>query len=529
MIKIDSIKISAKKNIDIKERIINQYNLSSSKINDFSVLKKSLDARDKNNIVYIYSVVFSTDSDKEKYLVKKYGNIDYYKAVNYKLPENKITTANAVIVGFGPAGIFAALILVNAGLKPTVIERGNSIEERIEDVNQFFDNNILNTESNIQFGEGGAGTFSDGKLNTGVKDKEGRIDYILKTFVEFGAPKNILYDSKPHIGTDVLRTVIVNIRNYLISKGARIIFNTKFEEIIEENSSVKAIKVLNCKTHESYFIDCDKLVLAIGHSSRDTLDYLSKVIPMEQKPFAVGFRVIHKQSFIDKAQYGEDYEQIYEDLPTCSYKLTYQTNKEQRGVYSFCMCPGGYVVNASSENNRICVNGMSDNDRNSGFANSAVIIQVKTSDFNPDDVLAGVEFQRQIETNAYNLGNGNIPISSFEQFKGNDIESDINPDIAIKGKYAKSDLTKILPEFLNEAFVEGMENFDKVIKNYSSSNPLMAGIEARTSSPVKILRNDNFQTKINGIFPTGEGAGYAGGIISAAIDGIKTAEMILKG
>ncbi|MBO6088922.1 MAG: hypothetical protein J6P37_01230 [Lachnospiraceae bacterium] len=286
-------------------------------------------------------------------------------------------------------------------------------------------------------------------------------------------------------------------------------------------------------TDEERTIFCDKLILAIGHSSRDTIEYLSDKLMMETKPFAMGFRVIHEQSFIDKSQYGENYEDIYENLEPSPYKLTYQG--KDRGVYSFCMCPGGYVVNASSEEKRLCVNGMSEFNRDSGYANSAIIVQINKEDLDDSDVLSGMKLQCEVEEKAFIAGDGSIPVCDLDSFmsyinKNSDIAfktCNINPDIAIKGKWKRSDLTNIYPEFINNSFVEGMLNFDNTIKDYASVNPLIAGIEARSSSPIKILRNETFEGNIKGIYPCGEGAGYAGGIVSAAIDGIKVAESII--
>ena len=534
MIKIDNLKISAKKNINVKEYVSKQFGLKSD-ISDFSILKKSLDAREKNDIKYVYSVSLKTDDKTEKNLLKKHKNISEYKVKPYHIPLNKkAADSDIVIVGMGPAGLFSALILSEAGFKPVIIDKGRCVEDRIKDVESFFEGKSLDIFSNVQFGEGGAGTFSDGKLNTGIKDPAGRKEFVLNTFVKYGASENILYDSKPHIGTDVLRTVIENLREDLIKRDVKFLFSKEFISLNQAEGFLKGIIIKDVYSNEECVLKCDKLILAIGHSSRNTFEYLSNILTMEPKPFAMGFRVIHEQSFIDKAQYGYDFENIYEGLEPSPYKLTHQG--KERGVYSFCMCPGGYVVNASSEDNRLCVNGMSEFKRDSGYANSAIIVQINKEDLDDSDVLSGMIMQRDIEEKCFKKGKGNIPVSELKSFfedmkykSGiNFEECSINPDKAIKGKYTYADITNIYPDFLNKAFCEAMLDYDNIIKGYASVNPLLAGAETRSSSPVKILRNENFESSIKGIYPCGEGAGYAGGIVSAAIDGMKVAESIIN-
>ena len=542
MIKIDSVKISAKKNIDLKEYVRESFKIKDT-ITDFSVIKKSLDAREKEDIKYVYSFKLSLSEKTESFLIKKYKNVSFYEETDYSsnldgiikeyYPENDSDKKNIVIVGMGPAGLFAAYALSNSGHNITLIERGKCIEERISDVDKFWSENILDYNSNVQFGEGGAGTFSDGKLNTGVKDPAGRKDFVLKTFVECGAKDNILYDSKPHIGTDDLRNVIINLRNKLIERNVKVLFSTQFVGIKESGNTVKSVTLKDIKKNEEYDIDCDTLILAIGHSSRDTFKELNKKLDMKPKPFAMGFRVIHEQSFIDKSQYGDDFENLYEDLEPSPYKLTYQG--ENRGVYTFCMCPGGFVVNASSEDKKTCINGMSYNKRDSGYANSAVIVQIKDEDLDENDVFSGLKMQEEIEEKTYALGNGKIPVSTLKDFfKNTDYKYDfefssckIVTDNAIKGEIFKTDISGIYPEWLNNDFCDAMCYFDRKIKGYAKTNPLLAASEVRSSSPVKIIRDDAYEANIKGIYPCGEGAGYAGGIISAAMDGIKVAEAVI--
>ena len=540
MILIDSIKIKAdiKSDEEAISFTLKKYDIKNA--SNIKIVKKSVDARKKDNILYIYSIALKCD--KEDILIKKNNNISKYEPLKYNIPSVNDINHKTAVIGMGPAGLFCAYILAKAGIKVELIERGDDVDKRYEKINNLFKTNILDTRSNVQFGEGGAGTFSDGKLNTAVKDKEGRKDYVLNKFVEFGAYENILYDSKPHIGSDVLRTVIKNMRNELINLGVNIHFSTKFESLNLDNGKLKSIVCVDSYDEaKKCTIECDSLVLATGHSSRDTFEYLKDILPMEQKAFAVGYRVIHTQKFIDEAQYGKDYKDNYPTLPASSYKLTYQTEKEGRGVYSFCMCPGGYVVNASSEEDRICVNGMSNQKRDSGYANSAIIVQFKESDYKTDNILEGMYLQRDIEEKTYNRADGKIPVSSlseyikdinpsiYEEYKDKiSDECPINADEAILGVWSKSSLKDIYPKQIEDSFIEGMLHFDNVIKGFAASNPLIIGSELRSSSPVRILRNEQLEANIPSIYPCGEGAGYAGGIVSAAMDGIKVAEAIIN-
>ncbi len=527
MIRIDSIKISAKKNTDIKEFVVAKY-LSHKEPTYFKIIKKSVDSRKKDDILYIYSVALITDSKLESVLERRNINISFYKEIKYTYPSCDDKSKKVCVVGLGPAGLFCAYILALSGLKPIVIERGKEVDERTKDVEMLFDNGTLNINSNVLFGEGGAGTFSDGKLNTQIKDKEGRIDFVLETFYKFGAKEDIVYDAKPHIGTDILRNVVKNMRLEIEKLGGVFYFNTQFVSLETDNNKLTALKLLNVLNNESTTVECDYACLALGHSARDTFYYLKNVLNMSKKPFAVGFRVIHSQEFINKAQYGDNYANIYENLPQSPYKVTFTDPETERGVYSFCMCPGGYVVNASSEEEKMCINGMSYSNRNSGYANSAILVQVNPDDFD-GDVLSGVEFQRDFESKAYNLCNGKIPVSDYSKFSGFECnESNIKPESAIKGLFEYADLTDIYPNYINKAFISGMEHFDKTIKGFARENPLIAGVETRSSCPLRIERDTNFESNIKGVFPCGEGAGYAGGIVSAAVDGIKTAEKIIN-
>ena len=488
----------------------------------YKIVKKSIDARKKPYVYYVYEVLCNLDKNLEENLLKVNNkDIVMGKEVKYEFrPQGIIPLKKPIIVvGSGPAGLFASLNLVRNGYPVIIIERGCEIEKRVVKVEKFWQTNHLNTECNIQFGEGGAGTFSDGKLNTLVNDKEGRYQYVMETFASLGADKEITYVNKPHIGTDVLRKVIINMRKSIERLGGKFLFETKLTDLNIKDGKLESI-VLNDKDT----VPCSALILAIGHSARDTFYMLNdKGLTMQNKPFAVGMRIMHPQSLIDKNQYG-----LLDDrLPAASYKLTFKASNG-KGVYSFCMCPGGYVVNASSEDERLCVNGMSYAKRDSGVANSALIVTVNESDYG-NNLFDGVKFQRKLEEKAYNLGNGLIPMETYGDYKDNKEPKTIGKlEPKIKGQYRIANLNELLPYNLNIALKEGIENFDRKIKGFADNEALLCGIEARTSSPIRIIRDENYESNIMGIYPSGEGAGYAGGITSAAIDGLKVSEAIMN-
>lgn len=493
-------------------------------IKKFVIEKKSMDARKKNQIQYIYRVTLHCDNEKKR--VKQYGKNDVQWEVDAceTVSTEKIcyqSKEKIVVVGFGPAGMFAALELAKAGLCPVVIERGMEVDKRQKEVDNFWNGGKLNPESNVQFGEGGAGTFSDGKLNTLVKDPSGRNKKVLKTFVEFGAPGEILYLQKPHIGTDELKGVVKAIRKEILKLGGEILFETKLEDVIIEDGRVKEILVRQADKVTNML--CNHLILAIGHSARDTFFFMKESgIHMEPKAFALGVRVEHPQEMIGQSQYGD----MYPKLPVADYKLTHQT-AEKRGVYSFCMCPGGYVVNASSEEGRLAVNGMSYYNRDGVNANSAIVVTVNPEDFGSSDVLAGIAFQRRLEEAAYQEGAGKIPVQLFGDFLQNRTSTGFGGIIPqMKGQYAFGNVRGILPEFVGNAIAEGILSFDRRIRGYGREDAILSGIESRTSSPVRIVRDERLEANIAGIYPCGEGAGYAGGITSAAMDGIRVADQI---
>ena len=517
MIRIREVKVPITN--DNKDFILKKVSkILRTEIDNYKINKKSIDARDKNNIMYIYELLVSSQKE-DKILKTNIRNVTKYLEEEYKfeITNKKKLDQRPIIVGSGPAGLLCAYMLAENGYNPIILERGEKIEDRIKTVEEFFNTNKINKESNIQFGEGGAGTFSDGKLNTLTKDKFNRHKKVFEIFIENGAPEEIMYLNKPHIGTDILRKVIVNMRNKIISLGGEFKYNSKVTDLIIEDNKIKGV-VVNDKEN----IYSDIVVLAIGHSARDTFYMLNdNNIKMKPKNFAIGLRIEHPREMIDKSQYGENYKL----LPPASYKLTY-TTKDNRNVYSFCMCPGGFVVNASSEENRICVNGMSNYKRDEINSNSAIVVNVTTDDYN-NNLFGGIELQRKLEEQAYIEGKGNIPVQLYRDFKDN-IKSTLLGEVIpnTKGKYTLSNLNNILPEYISNSIKEAMPVFGKKIKGFDREDAILLGVEARTSSPVIIERDENYTSSIEGLYPCGEGAGYAGGITTAAIDGIKVAEKI---
>ena len=519
LLQISNIKIDMHQDVkDAYKKAIKIAGLHENDVLCQKILKYSIDARNKAHILKVYNIgIYVTQYNKSR---KNVRIITEEKKYSYKLSGHQKMKHRPVVVGFGPAGMFAAYLLACNGFCPIIIERGATVEERACLVEKFWKSGELDPDCNVQFGEGGAGTFSDGKLNTGIKDKEHRIRFVLETFVKFGADERILYDSKPHIGTDVLKNIVTNMRKYIIEKGGEFYFNTALVDITYENNRLKQIHLSSDK-----IIETDICVLAIGHSARDTFEMLyKKGVIMEQKPFAIGVRVEHPQKLINQSQYG------FEDnkLGAASYKLTYKT-KKNRGVYSFCMCPGGYVVDSSSEANGKVVNGMSYSKRDGENANSAIVVTITPEDFSGSHPLAGMEYQKKLEAKAYQEGEGAIPLQKYTDFRKNVKTTEIGVvKPQIKGKYRMSNLNDIFPEYIIDALIEGIEYFGKKIDGFDMDDMILSAVETRTSSPVRIVRDDEFQSNIEGLIPAGEGAGYAGGITSAAIDGMKIFEFIAK-
>ena len=515
MLRISNLKIRK----DLTENEILNLAIEKNHINKDDILniyisKKSIDARKKDDVHYTYSIDLEVKDEN------KYRKLSKIKKL--ELPQISVKRSSVlkpVIIGAGPAGLFAALTLVQNGIKPIIIEQGKSVEQRKKDVDDFLRTGKLNPNSNVQFGEGGAGTFSDGKLTTGINSPYCK--KVLEEFVNFGAPSQILYLSKPHLGTDNLINIVKNMREYIISKGGEFLFNEKVTDFEFKNNKI-------CAIYCSKKIETDSVILAIGHSSRDTFEKLyEKGIEMEAKDFSVGVRIEHLQSMINDSQYGTITKL---KLPPAEYKLAYHS-PSKHSCYTFCMCPGGVVMASSSEEGQIVTNGMSNFLRNGKNANSALLVGVSPSDFGATTPLSGIYFQKDLEEKAFKLGGSNYfaPIQRVEDFLKNkkstfigNVEPSYNPGVTL------SNLNDILPDFVASTLREGLLYFDTKLKGFAYPDSILTGLETRTSSPVRILRNDNLVSNIDGLYPCGEGAGYAGGIMSAAVDGIKCAIEILR-
>lgn len=524
MIRINQIKLKYNHGKDaLAKKILSTLKITENELVEYKIVKKSIDAREKPDFKFVYGV--NVVVKNENNIKKSIYNNNVFKIeeekYNYVPAGNEILEQRPVVAGLGPAGLFCAYFLAKYGYRPIVLERGRCVAERKADVDRFFEEGILNTESNVQFGEGGAGTFSDGKLNTMVKDKMGRNSLVLETLVQFGAKKEILYENKPHIGTDKLSEIVVNMREEIKRLGGEIRFNSKLTDIVIEDNEIKAVEI-----NGEEKIETKVLVLAVGHSARDTFYMLKdKGVHMEQKSFAVGVRMEHPQQMIDENMYGKDHN-AFENIEAADYKVTY-TTESNKGVYSFCMCPGGYVVNASSEEKRLCVNGMSYSDRGGKNANSAIVVTVSPKDYGKEGPMGAVEFQRELEEKAFREGNGMIPVQLFGDFCENRMSREFREIIPqIKGKYQFGNIRNIFPEDINEALIEGINGFGKKIKAFNRKDAVLSAVESRTSSPVRISRDEEFVSNIKGIYPCGEGAGYAGGITSAAMDGVRVFEGI---
>lgn len=524
--RIAQIKTSISDPVDvIPEEIAKELHIREADISEWEIRRKSIDSRKKPHIQYVYTVDFVTGKKLKEGRNRNLSAVDEEAEAAAMRPPvhgDEALGGRPVVIGAGPAGLFAALELASEGYRPLVIERGPSMEGRIEAVEKFRKERVLDPEANMLFGEGGAGTFSDGKLATGIKD--GLIRKVLSEFRDVGAGDDIMYLAKPHIGTDVLRVVIVELRKKIEALGGEIRFGTRLEELICEGSVLREIVLTGPypKSGEirTYREPAPALVLAPGHSARDTFAMLcGKGVQMEQKPFSIGVRMEHPQALIDAAQYGEE---NAGKLPPADYRINYKASNG-RGVYSFCMCPGGEVVVCSTADGELCVNGMSNRKRDSGTANSGILCDVRTEDFGSDDVLAGVRFQEKYEKLAFINGGGDFtpPRCSMSEFlsSGEQDESGMSRGKAVAGS---------LPGFAAQAIREAVPYFGRRIRGYDAADAVVTAVETRSSSPVRILRNERGESNIQGLYPAGEGAGYAGGITSAACDGIRAARHIIE-
>ncbi len=513
MIKLSNIKIP----VEIGEKGIKNAVLRllpRAKINDIVILKKSVDARDKGKLEYVYTVGVDLEN-QSRYISDKIG---IYKKPCDSLKEltkdiKSKFSSRPIVIGAGPSGLFCALTLAYMGAKPILYERGSSAVARKEKIDKFFKTGVLDTECNVQFGEGGAGTFSDGKLTTGVNSQF--IPIVLQEFVNFGATEDILYLSKPHIGTDKLIMIVQNMRKKIIELGGEVHFDSKLEDIIIEGNTVKGVVINQEK------IPCNDLFLAIGHSARDTYEMIyRKNVLLQAKSFSMGLRIEHLQSQISFSQYGKN----YGTLPPADYKLVTHLDKN-RSLYTFCMCPGGVVINSSSEKNGVCVNGMSEYARASKNANSALLVGITPEEYGTNTPLDGIYYQQKYERLAYSLSNSyKAPVQTLGDFiKGKTTTSFGKVKPSVLGGYVMADLNKCLPKNISKTIKQGIGSFNNKIRGFGSPDSVLTGIEGRSSAPVRIIRNDSFCSSVEGLYPLGEGAGYAGGITSASVDGIKGA------
>jgi len=508
---------------NLQKLVLSKYKLDTTELLKLEIFKKAIDARKKANVHFVYTVDITLQHETE-FLSKQYPNTSLTPYLEYEEVESgdEALAHPPVIIGFGPTGIFAALLLSRQGYRPIVLERGYDVSKRTREWNEFLQSRTFNENASVLFGEGGAGTFSDGKLTTSVKNV--RCRFVLKELIKAGADPKILYVNKPHIGTDVLKKVIKNIREEIIQNGGQIRFHSKVTDFEIIQNRIVAVLV-----NEEERIPTNVCLLGIGHSARDTFRVLlDRGVELAQKPFSIGVRIEHNQEVINKSQYGEFYN--HPALGAADYKLSYHA-KSGRSAYTFCMCPGGFVVNSTSEENTVVTNGMSYSRRDGKNANSAVLVNVTPDDFKSDHPLAGIAFQREFEERAFQLAgqNYNTPLQLVGDFLKNRKTTAIGSVIpTIKPGYEFVKIQDIYPKYITDTLQEALKVFDRKIKGFASFDAVLTGPETRSSSPVRIIRNENHQTNIRGIYPMGEGAGYAGGIMSAAVDGIKIAEVIIQ-
>ena len=522
MFLINNVKVNLD-NKNYKSAIAQKLKIKEDDIISYRLKKKAVDSRNKNDVFFICNFIIEVNKNIT-HKIQNHKDCKPYTEYKYQINKSD-TKEKIIIVGAGPAGLFCAYVLALSGIKPIIIERGETVENRIDTINKFFKEGKLNTESNLQFGEGGAGTFSDGKLTTNINDE--RIEFIKNTFIENGANEDILYLSKPHIGSDILIKVVKNLRNKIISLGGQFYFNTCLTNIITNNNKLTSIEISHDNKKEIW--PCDKLVLACGHSSKDTVKMLyNHGITMEQKPFSMGVRIEHLQEEINKSQYGEKFYK-HPSLPPAEYKLAAHL-PNNRSLYTFCMCPGGLVVASSSEPNTIVTNGMSYYKRDLTNANSALLVNVLPTDYESSSPLAGIDFQEKYEKLAYSLTNSyKAPCSLLGNFLKDTLSENygkVKPTYTPGVEFAL--IKDCLPPFITETIKLGIKEFAKKIKCFDDEDSILTAIESRSSSPVRIVRNNNFETNIENIYPIGEGSGYSSGITTSALDGIKCAEKLIE-
>ncbi len=524
MLKLSNVRIPVNHERDYGIYAASVLGINREQVTSCTLLRKSLDARRRGNVGYICSFSVSVPNE-ERFLGMKDVAILEDRAYTFEY-KNMRSEARPVIVGTGPAGLFCALMLARAGLRPIVFDRGEAVEKRTRTVDALREKGILNVNSNVQFGEGGAGTFSDGKLTCGVNDP--RIAFVLSEFVKAGAPEEISYLAKPHIGTDYLRTVVLNMRKEIISLGGEVNFDSCFTDFEQVDGRVTAAEITNVVTGSKRMVDCRILVIAPGHSSRDTYELLNrKGLAMTKKPFSVGVRIEHPREYINMLRYKDAI--LAESLPAADYKLN--CSPDGRGVYTFCMCPGGEVVCGSSEEGGVVTNGMSYFARDMANSNSALLVSVRPEDIPGDSPLAGIEFQRAMEQSAYALGGGGYkaPCQRVADFLKNEptrCAGKVKPSYKPGVRYA--DIAEVLPEFVAVSLRNALRELDCKMKGFLMEDALLTGVETRSSAPLRIVRDEDMMSSVKGIYPIGEGAGYAGGIMSAAMDGIKCAEKIVN-